>query len=529
MYTVCPKCALPLAVTAADLRAGQGYVRCGRCANVFNALLRLSEESALAAAEAEDADSTPYIEEMAKASATVSRPALPEGTPVQPPAPPPAAEAPRPKRPAYLEPDFYDPESTNPKIGMAPLKLVPPPEERAEASPSLRLMDSPPRDRAPELILEELPDEPAEEPIEEEEFEPVDLPIEAREEETPQAIEDEQPIAKIEADAIGERESAEEAADSASEAETLDGKDVDELIDEDSSEKYRGTGTFETIVLEGDTFLQTEETIPEEVLASEIANVSRRLAEAHNTAEFAALMESHFEDELEEASDSEERTPSESEEDPAPELEALREATGEFRRGAKPIGISDDPAEWFAAVTGLGDWRMISAAGVLGILLIFQAINHWRDDLATRAGWFGPMRSLASLLGEPLRPNWNLNAYDVRQLGASAEPPDNKVLKVRLSLTNVGARTQALPLIRLTLRDRYGKAVSRGELNPEQYLPAPERNLVMIRRDQRIDTELRVMDPSRQATSFELDVCVAASGGGLRCAGDAPGLAARAP
>jgi hypothetical protein len=103
------------------------------------------------------------------------------------------------------------------------------------------------------------------------------------------------------------------------------------------------------------------------------------------------------------------------------------------------------------------------------------------------------------------------------------------VLKVRLSLTNVGARTQALPLIRLTLRDRYGKAVSRGELNPEQYLPAPERNLVMIRRDQRIDTELRVMDPSRQATSFELDVCVAASGGGLRCAGDAPGLAARAP
>ena len=46
MYTVCPKCALPLAVTAADLRAGQGYVRCGRCANVFNALLRLSDRGA---------------------------------------------------------------------------------------------------------------------------------------------------------------------------------------------------------------------------------------------------------------------------------------------------------------------------------------------------------------------------------------------------------------------------------------------------------------------------------------------------
>jgi len=46
MFTVCPKCTLTLAVTAADLRAGQGYVRCGRCLNVFNALLALSEEPA---------------------------------------------------------------------------------------------------------------------------------------------------------------------------------------------------------------------------------------------------------------------------------------------------------------------------------------------------------------------------------------------------------------------------------------------------------------------------------------------------
>jgi predicted Zn finger-like uncharacterized protein len=45
MLTVCPKCALTLAVTAADLRLGQGYVRCGRCSDVFNALLSLREES----------------------------------------------------------------------------------------------------------------------------------------------------------------------------------------------------------------------------------------------------------------------------------------------------------------------------------------------------------------------------------------------------------------------------------------------------------------------------------------------------
>src|SRR5579864_6907308 len=44
MFTVCPKCALTLVVTAADLRVAQGYVRCGRCSNVFNALARLSDD-----------------------------------------------------------------------------------------------------------------------------------------------------------------------------------------------------------------------------------------------------------------------------------------------------------------------------------------------------------------------------------------------------------------------------------------------------------------------------------------------------
>src|SRR5215472_10417020 len=55
MFTVCPKCALTLVVTAADLRVAQGYVRCGRCSNVFNALARLSDERQAAAAGGEPA------------------------------------------------------------------------------------------------------------------------------------------------------------------------------------------------------------------------------------------------------------------------------------------------------------------------------------------------------------------------------------------------------------------------------------------------------------------------------------------
>src|ERR1700750_3441683 len=69
MFTTCPHCALDLAATAADLRVGQGYVRCGRCVSVFNALISLADEAEVGPDEARVEDT---------ASATQSRP-IPEG------------------------------------------------------------------------------------------------------------------------------------------------------------------------------------------------------------------------------------------------------------------------------------------------------------------------------------------------------------------------------------------------------------------------------------------------------------------
>src|SRR5438132_4769596 len=81
MFTICPKCALTLAVTAADLRVAQGYVRCGRCSNVFNALSRLSEDR--------QAGTQPGTSTPTNAGATVQPQPAPQ--PAPPPAPKPAA------------------------------------------------------------------------------------------------------------------------------------------------------------------------------------------------------------------------------------------------------------------------------------------------------------------------------------------------------------------------------------------------------------------------------------------------------
>src|SRR5207237_10199631 len=59
MFTVCPKCALTLVVTAEDLRVAQAYVRSGRCSSVFNALARLTPERLRSAATVETEPQSP--------------------------------------------------------------------------------------------------------------------------------------------------------------------------------------------------------------------------------------------------------------------------------------------------------------------------------------------------------------------------------------------------------------------------------------------------------------------------------------
>ncbi len=81
MFTTCPSCALNLAVTAADLRVGQGYVRCGRCVSVFNALISLADEAEVGPDEArvEDIASATQSRPLPEALRSVLQPAADEG------------------------------------------------------------------------------------------------------------------------------------------------------------------------------------------------------------------------------------------------------------------------------------------------------------------------------------------------------------------------------------------------------------------------------------------------------------------
>jgi predicted Zn finger-like uncharacterized protein len=363
MFTTCPNCALNLAVTAADLRVGQGYVRCGRCVSVFNALISLADEAEIGPEVAPVED---------KAAATQSRPA-----------PGPA--------------EFAAEAAAN-------VDPVPPEDEGVAHGP--------------------------------------------------------EDLAEV----------------------TEESRDV-------------GTGTFETIVLEGDTILQTEEFVDE----AEVDEQLKALAE--------------------QLEDQETRFPS-----PRAQNVAAHPLESAAPRPA-PAFVEERPAGYDAgmdALDGLIPPRprrglpYVLAAVALALLLLLQVVHHWRHQLAARMPWMGVAYSA---IGAPLAPQWQLAAYDVRQLGAMADPVDARRIEIRASVRNGAERAQPAPVLRVVLQDRFGNELGRHERAPADYLRGTA--LDMLAADQRVDANFWVEDPEQKAVGFELDACLPQSGGGLRCATDA--------
>jgi hypothetical protein len=73
-------------------------------------------------------------------------------------------------------------------------------------------------------------------------------------------------------------------------------------------------------------------------------------------------------------------------------------------------------------------------------------------------------------------------------------------------------------VIRVELLDRYQNVLSTTYITPGEYLlnAAPAR----MAPDQRFDTTLSILDPTRQAAGFQLDTCLAMKGGNLKCSND---------
>jgi hypothetical protein len=161
-----------------------------------------------------------------------------------------------------------------------------------------------------------------------------------------------------------------------------------------------------------------------------------------------------------------------------------------------------------------------ASSGALVILLIGQIINHYRDDLAATTQFNKPITALYGALGVHLTPHWDLHAYDVRQLGASVDAASAGQIMVRASVKNGASQPQPMPLLRVTLQDRFGNRIAARDVAPGNYLPRATAATTFLPAGQRIDAEMAFVDPGANAVGFEIDACLPAPAGGIACAND---------
>jgi hypothetical protein len=161
-----------------------------------------------------------------------------------------------------------------------------------------------------------------------------------------------------------------------------------------------------------------------------------------------------------------------------------------------------------------------AGTGALLILLLAQILNHYRDDLAATSQFNRPITALYSALGVHLTPRWDLRAYDVRQLGASVDAETAGQIMVRASVKNSGHQAQPMPLLRVTLQDRFGNRIAARDVPPGNYLPRAIPPTALLSAGQRVDAEMAFVDPGANAVGFEIDACLPAPAGAIACAND---------
>jgi hypothetical protein len=184
-------------------------------------------------------------------------------------------------------------------------------------------------------------------------------------------------------------------------------------------------------------------------------------------------------------------------------------------RDSATTDIVADPADRYESPEALPVQRWRSLAVVLAVVLALLLVHRFRQVLVEQPLLTRPLGQLYGWMGQTLEPQWDLSALDVRVLqavSANNEPPR---LEMRFSVANQGKQTLPLPVLRLRLTDRFGVRVGQRTISALEYLRG--RSMQHLKPGQRLDNQIVVPDPGRNAEGYEIDACLATTSGALQC------------
>jgi predicted Zn finger-like uncharacterized protein len=171
-----------------------------------------------------------------------------------------------------------------------------------------------------------------------------------------------------------------------------------------------------------------------------------------------------------------------------------------------------------AATRGPGSRWLAFGSVLLALTLAAQLTHHFRHDIARHPQAGPALRRLYALIGEPLSPNWDLDAFEIKQWGPTQDVAPRSALVVRAGLTNRADHAQPYPLLRLEFEDRFGAGVARRDFTPGEYLKSAAQAARQLAAGETTEAELSVVAPGADAVGYRLDVCLREDAGGVRCA-----------
>ena len=187
-----------------------------------------------------------------------------------------------------------------------------------------------------------------------------------------------------------------------------------------------------------------------------------------------------------------------------------------------PPRMADEPFMWKPPQevrqprAGL-QWTYTAGSMLLALLLVIQVLHYQRDQLATHPALTEPLQRLYAALGLPLWPAWDLRAYAPRNAEAVADRSSPGALDILARIAVVGTEPVGLPLVRVTLRDRFSQPIGTRVFSPAEYLARNPRPREPVIPGTLIPVEISLKDPGADALGFDVDICLMNRRDGIVC------------
>jgi predicted Zn finger-like uncharacterized protein len=117
-------------------------------------------------------------------------------------------------------------------------------------------------------------------------------------------------------------------------------------------------------------------------------------------------------------------------------------------------------------------WQVVGAVAIplLAVLLVVQALVHFRDALAAHVPWTRPLLAqMCAVTGCAIRPLRNVSALSIEASDLQADPAHRGLLILTATVRNRAPYAVGYPHLELTLTDAQDRVVVRRALAPGDY------------------------------------------------------------